>query len=72
MRHYKDCDCDEGKLFNNGDPTCGQYVECKECDYEEVYQRECREILLRTQPVQVKVPVSYPEESPFNQPRVRV
>lgn len=27
------CDCIEGKIFNNADPTSNQYVPCTDCTY---------------------------------------
>jgi len=30
------CTCDEGKVWNNGDPTSGQWVECDKCDHPPV------------------------------------
>tara|TARA_R110000772_G_scaffold89304_2_gene185116 strand:- start:11323 stop:11457 length:135 start_codon:yes stop_codon:yes gene_type:complete len=27
-----ECDCDEGRIWNNADPSSGQWVACDQCD----------------------------------------
>lgn len=45
MKHYIDCSCEEGKCFNNADPTSGQWVECMECDFIYLKEKKNEELL---------------------------
>lgn len=56
-KHYGwtvDCDCDVGRIWNNADPSSGQWIECDDCGgrgFHELTDDEAEELLAPSEPV---------------------